>query len=113
MELVIIALLGVSALLFILSFFTKDRYKVVEKQQENISIQFMQEIYQLKKKVKVLEEEYMLEDGSSSPNNSLKENTKVISRDDVLAMYEEGYSIEEIASMSEYNAEDIKDLLEN
>lgn len=113
MELVIIALLGVSALLFILSFFTKDRYKQVEKQQENISIQFMQEIYQLKKKVNVLEEEYMLEDGRDSSTTNVKETSKKMSRDDVLAMYEEGYSVDEIASMSEYNMEDIKDLLAN
>lgn len=113
MEWVIILLLSASALLFILSFFSKDRYKQIEKQQENISIQFMQEIYQLKKKVKVLEEEYMIEGGNGASMKQSSRTRNIVSRDDVLAMYEEGYSVEDIASMSEYSEKDVTELLAN
>jgi uncharacterized protein YoxC len=48
--------------LFILSFFVNDRFEKIESDIEQLSISTMQETYQLKKKVKVLEEELLTED---------------------------------------------------
>lgn len=62
MEFAIIILLITGITLLILSFFKKDSSKQVEVQLENFSIQLMKELYQIKKKMKVLEEELMISD---------------------------------------------------
>jgi hypothetical protein len=61
MELAIFALLLVGIILLILSFKNK-RENSLETQLENFTIQLMKEIYQIKKKLKVLEDEMMIND---------------------------------------------------
>jgi uncharacterized protein YigA (DUF484 family) len=56
---ILIVLISLSILLFVLSFFKKDRVTELEKQMEALTIQMMQENYQLKKRLKVLEEELL------------------------------------------------------
>jgi hypothetical protein len=58
----IIALIAAGVVLFILSFFMNDRIEDLESQLEQFSISTMQDTYQLKKKVKVLEEELLTDD---------------------------------------------------
>lgn len=108
MEWVIISLLSLSTLLFIISFFQKGAADRTEKQVEQVSIQLMQEIYHLKKKVRKLEEEYMIEyDAAASPANK----TSRLKRDDVLAMFENGHTPEDIAINTNRSIKDIEDLL--
>ncbi|WP_096188413.1 type II secretion system protein [Evansella halocellulosilytica] len=114
METLIIILFVTAILLFVLSFFRKDPAKEMEKQLENFSIQFMQELYQVKKKVEVLEEEYMIPSTSpSSDETESKLNNKPLTRDDVLSMYEEGYSVQEIASFTDKSEQEIEEILAN
>lgn len=109
MEFTIIVLFSLSIVLFVLSFFQKDKAKELEKQLENMSIQLMQEMYQLKKKVTVLEEEYLI---PTDQSDSLSSNGKrPLTRDDVLELYEDGYSISEIAVMTEREENEIEQLL--
>jgi hypothetical protein len=61
MEFAIFGLLLVGIILLILSF-RKNRESSVETQLENFTIQLMKEIYQIKKKLKVLEDEMMIND---------------------------------------------------
>ncbi|ANX12904.1 hypothetical protein ACFQ4X_09735 [Fictibacillus halophilus] len=61
MEFAIFGLLLVGIILLILSF-RKNRENSVETQLENFTIQLMKEIYQIKKKLKVLEDEMMIND---------------------------------------------------
>ncbi|MFA9559375.1 hypothetical protein ACERII_18865 [Evansella sp. AB-rgal1] len=110
MQSTIIGLLILSILLFVLSIFQKDRGKEVEKQMENLSIQLMQEMYQIKKKVSLLEEELMVNSTNSLENMSLSHGTK-LTRDDVLAMYEEGNTIQDIAALTNYSEVEIDELL--
>ncbi|ADU29915.1 hypothetical protein [Evansella cellulosilytica] len=107
MEITIIILFVLSTLLFILSITQKDRSKEVEKQLENLSIQLMQEMYQIKKKVKVLEEETMLPSLESNSANS----NRPLTRDDVLTMYEDGYSVEDIAMITNKEEAVVEELL--
>ncbi|WP_068671880.1 hypothetical protein [Oceanobacillus sp. Castelsardo] len=58
----IVSILIVAVVLFVLSFFMNDRIEELESQVEQLSITTMQDTYQMKKKVKVLEEE-LLSDG--------------------------------------------------
>lgn len=63
MFLLMIILLGVSLLLLLISFFLRDPIKDLRNDMDQLSIQQVQEIYKIKKKLKVLEEELMLGDG--------------------------------------------------
>ncbi|WP_156906525.1 hypothetical protein [Alteribacter aurantiacus] len=108
----IIIMFSVSSLLFVLSFAKKDPAKEMEKQVENFSISLMQEMYQVKKKVKALEEELVIENtnevaAATEPALTPSELT----RDDVLALYEEGFDIKEISSQTNRSEADIDELL--
>lgn len=110
MEWVIISLFILSAILLLLSFFQKRPNKEIEQQLENMSIQLMQEIYYLKKKVKILEEEYMI-DESIVYSKSSTHASQLITRDDVLSMHEEGHSVEDIALITDNPVDQIEELL--
>ncbi|MBB5173135.1 hypothetical protein [Texcoconibacillus texcoconensis] len=103
METTIIIMFALSTILFILSLLQKDRSSKFEEQLENQSIRYMQEMYQLKRKISSLEEALL---SSETFDNSLN-------RDDALAMYEDGYSIEEIAQFANITPEDVESLLAN
>lgn len=58
----VLALIGVAVVLFIISFFLNDKFAELESQIEQFSITTMQDTYQMKKKIKVLEEELLTGD---------------------------------------------------
>ncbi|MFD1450349.1 MULTISPECIES: hypothetical protein [Oceanobacillus] len=71
----ILAVVVIGIVLFILSFFINDRLEEVESQLEQLSITTMQDTYQLKKKVSVLEEELLPQNISDEASPSdLKNN---------------------------------------
>ncbi|MCK6257707.1 hypothetical protein LCY76_14020 [Fictibacillus sp. KIGAM418] len=59
MEIIIFSLLALGIILLVISF-RKDKSNNLEVQFENFSIQLMKEMYQVKKKLKVLEDEMMI-----------------------------------------------------
>lgn len=59
---VILILIVVGLFTLLLSFFKQDRIKQLEDQVEGTSITMMQELYKVKKKLRVLEEEILIED---------------------------------------------------
>lgn len=63
---VIITIIVIAVVLFILSFFMDDKIAQLESEVEQLSITTMQETYQLKKKVKILEEELLPENLSDN-----------------------------------------------
>ncbi|MBU5265943.1 hypothetical protein [Virgibacillus proomii] len=58
----IISIIVVGIVLLAVSFFMSDRIELVESQLEQFSITTMQDTYQIKKKIKILEEELLTED---------------------------------------------------
>ncbi|AUJ26261.1 MULTISPECIES: hypothetical protein [Virgibacillus] len=58
----IITIIAVGIVLLAISFFMNDRIEQVESQLEQFSITTMQDTYQMKKKIKILEEELLTED---------------------------------------------------
>ncbi len=62
---ILIGLTGFSSCLFILSFFMRDRTKKLEEDLEQLSLSLMQDTYQLKRKIRVLEEEFLIVSGGS------------------------------------------------
>ncbi|WP_042223449.1 hypothetical protein [Oceanobacillus manasiensis] len=66
----VIAILVVAIVLFVLSFFMNDRIEELETQLEQFSISTMQDTYQMKKKIKILEEELLTENISEDLTKS-------------------------------------------
>lgn len=59
MEILIITLLCIAILLFLVSFIKKDSLTNIEKSIDELSLQHMQDVYQLKKRIRILEEELL------------------------------------------------------
>ncbi|MDQ0205586.1 hypothetical protein [Alkalicoccobacillus murimartini] len=96
MEWTLASLLGIAVLLIILSFFRKERNSKYEQQIENMSISFMQEIYQLKNQIRTLELDAEII-AQHTPLATRSETQLQIMRD-VLDLHKRGYSSEGIAS---------------
>ncbi|QSS98964.1 hypothetical protein IMZ31_12780 [Pontibacillus sp. ALD_SL1] len=107
-----LTLFSVALVLYILSFFTKSRIQDLEEQIEEISLNTIQETYQLKKKMKVLEEELLIEEGpgplykeSTSKPSSESEESSMGTR--VLDLYQEGFTTKQIAEKTSMKEQDI------
>ena len=59
---ILLVLVFIGLIVLVLSFFKQDSIKQLEDQIEGTSITMMQELYKLKQKVRVLEEEMMIDD---------------------------------------------------
>ncbi|MDV2580990.1 hypothetical protein [Alkalibacillus haloalkaliphilus] len=108
-------LLVIGLVLLIISFFMNNRFKEIEIELEQLSMDHIQNQYVMNNKLKVLEEELLtettnLEDYSNqrSKNDELikqKEPT-VVKR--VVGLFEEGYSFKEIEDQTGLSQDDIK-----
>ncbi|WP_017185832.1 hypothetical protein [Alkalibacillus haloalkaliphilus] len=108
-------LLVIGLLLLIISFFMNNRFKVIETELEQLSMDHIQNQYVMNNKLKVLEEELLTEttnlgeySNQQSKNNDLikqKEPT-VVQR--VVGLFEEGYSFKEIEDQTGLSQDDIK-----
>jgi hypothetical protein len=114
MTTVIISLLSLSALFFIISFFQKDRYKTLEKDLEELSMNFLQENYTLKKRLQVLEEELLMEETpvfqvphAKSPKKKVHE----IVKNQVLALHAQGMKLEQIARQSALPINEVQEII--
>ncbi|MEK4564563.1 hypothetical protein MKX54_07845 [Alkalihalobacillus sp. FSL R5-0424] len=109
MEWTLAILLGIAVLLILLSFFRKERNSKYEQQIENMSISFMQEIYQLKKQIRTLELDAEIV-AQHTPLATRSETQVQIMRD-VLDLHKRGYSTEGIASETGLNAMEVDQVL--
>ncbi|WP_182199580.1 hypothetical protein [Paraliobacillus salinarum] len=103
MFIAIISIGSIAIVLFILSFFANDQFKQLENQIEQMSISTLQDTYQIKKKIKILEEE-LLTDELEDLDLQKPKLTPTMRR--VTQMYESGESIPSIAkttNLSEYD----------
>lgn len=105
---VIIMIIGI--LLIVLSFLLKDSSKKVEAEVEELSFSLYQETSALKRRLKVIEEELLIE---STKITSPKKNTKKpfvheIIKNQVLELYKQGYSLKEISSRSSLTVEEVQ-----
>ncbi|WP_027955393.1 DUF6115 domain-containing protein [Halobacillus kuroshimensis] len=106
------ALAGAAIVFFILSFFAKDRIKQLENQMEQMNLTMMQNDYQMKKKMKVLEEELLA--GDLTQEIVDQHNQKQTSRpspqnaaDTVLTMYQKGYKTHYIAKQTNLSEDEV------
>ncbi|MCF3941775.1 hypothetical protein [Oceanobacillus alkalisoli] len=75
MIIAIVTTLVIGVVLFILSYFMNDRLEEMESQVEQLSITSMQDTYQMKKKIKILEEELLPENMNESSSSEFKEQS--------------------------------------
>jgi hypothetical protein len=117
MNTIIIVLLGVSLLLFALSFIQKDRYRLLEKEVEEVSINYLQENYQIKKRLKVLEEELLVENGefikvhTDTKHNLGQKPIHEIVKNQVISLHQQGVHVDQIAKQSALSTFEVKKII--
>lgn len=119
METLIVLLFSLAIVLLIISFFGKDKVAKLEEDLEQMTLTYMQDIYQLKKKVKILEEEFVIQD---DPVPSVKDQSTVTSNDiepiheilksQVLSLYSQGLTFDQIARQSSLTKEQTISVIE-
>ncbi len=115
-------LIIVGIIIFIASFFVGNQSKQLEKDVEELSLNFYQETHQLKRRLKAVEEELLIEPqmtfGKQKKNVNLKENAKVtihgihqILISQVMTLHKQGYNIDEISKRSSLTPEQIQAII--
>lgn len=113
MEYVIIGLLIFAIILLILSFFLRDPYKDLKNDFDDFSMQQIQELYQIKKKIKILEEELLMDDNTFIHNNPApKKEVHAIIKNQVWSLSQQGLSIEQIAKQSSLTPEEVFEIIQ-
>lgn len=108
----IIMALGV--LLIAISFFVKDTSKKVEAEVEDLSFTVYQETSALKRRMKVIEEELLIEPIHAAPKKNptvVKPIVHEIIRNQVLELHKQGYSLKEISTRSSLSVEEVKSVI--
>ncbi|MBO8156091.1 MAG: hypothetical protein H0Z32_06515 [Bacillaceae bacterium] len=111
---VLVSLGAVGVILFILSYFLNDRFQELEQQIEQLSISTLQDTYQMKNKIKILEEELLTDpvdivEPSNEPAFQNQGKFPLFNR--IQTMYDQGYSIEQIAAETSLSEHDIRTIL--
>ncbi|MGM8213713.1 hypothetical protein ACLIBH_13125 [Virgibacillus sp. W0430] len=109
---VLITLIAVAIVLFAYSFFMSDKFDQLETQLEQFSISTMQDTYQMKKKIKILEEELLTESVSANSISPATEN-KPLMIQKVHHLHQQGYSVEDISQQIELSSHDVQAILKN
>ncbi|MGE7683410.1 hypothetical protein [Peribacillus simplex] len=119
METLIILLFSLAIVLLIISFFGKDKVAKLEEDLEQMTLTYIQDIYQLKKKVKILEEEFVIQDdpvppvkNKSTVNSNDIEPIHEILKSQVLSLYSQGLSLDQIARQSSLTKEQTISVIE-
>ena len=109
MNSLIILLLILAVLLFIISFFQKDRNSIIENNVEELSLNLYQETYQLKKRMKVLEEELLIE--QSQPLSQPRNEINAILKNQVIALHKQGLNAEQISKQSALSMTEVQKII--
>lgn len=113
MVITLIVLLALSVVLFLISFFRQDHAHLVEQELEDLSLKFFQETYQIKKRLQTLEEEFMAPGADPLLPDSACERMPVneIVKNQVLALFRQGLSFEQIARQSALPVNEVKRII--
>ncbi|WP_226667412.1 hypothetical protein [Metabacillus litoralis] len=112
MTIMIIILFIISIALIGISYFQRDNVKELEQELDHLQLSAMQEIYKLKKKMRIVEEELLQNDAplKEQIDSSYEEEKSNTSR--VLAKYRQGMSLEAIALSEASSVEEIRLIVE-
>lgn len=108
---IIIMIIGI--LLIIVSFFIKGSAKKLETEVEDLSFTLYQETSAIKRRLKIVEEELLLEGTNIAV--PIKPRTKSviheIIKSQVLELHKQGYSLIEISKRSSLSLEEVKTVI--
>ncbi|KZZ86323.1 MULTISPECIES: hypothetical protein [Bacillaceae] len=108
MEIVIVVLLVAAIALLVYSFTKKDKVQEIEKDLDQLQLSAMQEIYKLKKKIKVLEEEILQDDIQSL---SQEEQLDYHIEKKVVAKYKHGMTVDAIAKSENISVKQVQAII--
>lgn len=108
----IITIIVIALALIIISFFMTDKIDELESQYEQLSISTLQDTYQMKKQIKILEEELLL-DSFPKENKQPKEERQPLLIKEVYELYQEGYSVEDISNQTTLDQHAVKAIINN
>jgi hypothetical protein len=110
---VMIGLIAAAILLLILSFFLKDPYKSIREEIDQVSIHQIQELYLIKKKLKVLEEELLVDGADAKPAGRPLSPGPVnpILKNQVLSLSQQGLSIDQISKQSSLSRDSVQEIV--
>ncbi|OLN23362.1 hypothetical protein BTO30_05205 [Domibacillus antri] len=106
----IIGLAASGAAFIFLSFFIKDKQRQLQKDLEELSMQMLQEHYQINKKLKIIEEELLISD-VPSPASAPAASVNQIIQSQVIALFNQGIDLQQIAGQSSLSVEQVKKIL--
>lgn len=111
MDLTIIVMM-IGVILIILSFFIKNPIKRIEKELEDLSLDYYQDANQFRRRLKIIEEELMIEPKlNSSKNNQQAKPIHEILVSQVLALHQQGYNVDEISKRSALTIDQVKSVI--
>lgn len=112
---IIVSIIVIALILLVGSFFMTDKYKDLEDQLEQFSIATMQDTYQMKKKIKVLEEELLTEHNFHSEQQEIPKSlqNKPLLIQKVYHLHQQGYSMDDISEQTELSNHDVQTILNN
>ena len=118
MEKILLILIILAILLWILSFFIKDPYKQIREEMDSLFMQQLEEIYHIKKKLKVLEEELLINDYDFTPpissareQASEKSPVHEIIKNQVWSLAQQEVPLLQIAEQSSLSVSDVQVIL--
>ena len=105
---IIIMIIGI--VLIVISFFFKDSSKKVESELEELSFTVYQETSTIKRRLKVIEEELLIESTKvTTPSiNQTKRTIHDIIKNQVLELHKQGFSLNEISVRSSLTIDEVK-----
>lgn len=119
MEYLLIGLFAAALILLVVSLFLRDPNKELREEVDQLSMQHAQDMYLIKKKLKVLEEELLVEDRAFQPAQSIKaappmmEKKEVheIIKNQVIMLAKQGLSVGQIARQSSLSTEEVQAII--
>ncbi|MBS4191297.1 hypothetical protein KHA94_13995 [Bacillus sp. FJAT-49705] len=119
MEFVMISLLAFAIILLIFSAFMRDPYKSIREEIDQLTMQQIQDMYVIKKKLKVLEEELLVNDVDfqpalsvqQSPSPKQKKDIHEIIKNQVWSLAQQGLTVDQIAKQSTLMPSEVESIL--
>jgi predicted Holliday junction resolvase-like endonuclease len=112
MTIMIIILFIVSIVLIGISYLQRDNVKELEQELDHLQLSAMQEIYKLKKKMRVIEEELMQNDTPFKEQATATSENDPVNTTRILAKYRQGMSLEALALSESMTVEEIRTIVE-
>lgn len=112
MDTISLILIGISIVLFLLSFFQKDKTSELQKEVDQLSMNMLQEQYSTNKRIKVLEEELLISNSFAIPKQESKIRPNKILINQVMSLANQGLPIDQISNQSSLPVNVVDDILQ-